>query len=81
MAIQMFNTIDSAIREGPFVSYLFCLEYILKRMGRQDVCVHINLIQCPKRRAAYKQRLDLIFAHENDDPLQSCIMSQLRTHG
>jgi len=80
-AIQMFNTIDAAIQEGPFVSYLFCLEYILTKMGRQDVCHHINLIQCPKRRAAYTQRLDLIFSKQDDDPQQICVMSQLRTHG
>ena len=62
-AIQLFNVIDGAIQEGPFVSYLFCLEYILKKIGRQDVCEHINLIQCPKRRDAYQQRLkDFSFA-------------------
>ena len=80
-AIQMFNTIDAAIQVGPFVSYLFCLEYILTKMGRQDVCHHINLIQCPKRRIAYTQRLDLIFSKQDDDPQQICVMSQLRTHG
>ena len=60
-ALQMFERIDRAIRSGPFVSYLYCLEYILKRMRREDVCEHINRIQCPKRRATYKLRLDMIF--------------------
>jgi len=60
-ALQMFSQIDNAIQEGPFVSYLFCLEYILKRMGRHDVCENINQIQCPKRRAAYQTRLNTIF--------------------
>ena len=63
-AIRMFRTIDDAIREGPFVSYPFCLEYILNRMGRQDVCQHINKIQCPKRRVAYQIRLDGIFKED-----------------
>ena len=77
-AIHMFNTIDAAIKTGPFVSYLFCLEYILKKLGRQDLCEHINMIQCPKRRAAYQQRLDTIFV-EHD--AEESIMSQLRTLG
>ena len=60
-ALQMFDRIDRSIRSGPFISYLYCLEYILRRMKRQDVCAHINQIQCPKRRATYKLRLDHIF--------------------
>ena len=60
-ALQMFTRIDVAIPTGPFVSYLYCLEYILTRMGRNDICAHINQIQCPKRRARYKVRLDRIF--------------------
>ena len=60
-AFDLFNKIDRAIVKGPFVSYLYCLEYILRKMGRDDVCEHINTIQCPKRRAAYKKRLDNIF--------------------
>ena len=73
VAIQMFNIVDSAISEGPFVSYLYCLEYILKRMGRQDVCEHINKIQCPKRRAAYKVRLDKIFQQHNGIPITNLL--------
>ena len=61
-AFEMFDRIDQAIGKGPFVSYLYCLEYILEKMGRHDVCVNINTIQCPKRRTSYKQRLDEIFA-------------------
>ena len=60
-ALHMFQRIDRAIRSGPFVSYLYCLEYILKKLDRADVCAHINRIQCPKRRATYKKRLDNIF--------------------
>ena len=65
-ALDMFDRIDGAIKTGPFVSYLFCLEFILKRMGRSDVCEHINRIQCAKRRAAYQRRLDAIFDEPRD---------------
>ena len=73
-ALSLFATIDTAITVGPFVSYLFCLEYILKKMGRQDMCEHINKIQCPKRRAAYLERLNDIFESKRDD-----VKSLLRT--
>ena len=59
-AIRLFRIIDDTIREGPFISYLYCLEYILCHMGREDMCPHINKIQCPKRRTKYKARLDAI---------------------
>ena len=75
-ALDLFRKIDAAVRTGPFISYLFCLEYILKKMGRDDVCLHLNQIQCPKRREAYQKRLDTIFdpnADEDED-----IMSRLR---
>ena len=72
-ALQMFGQIDRSIQEGPFVSYLFCLEYILKKMGRHDVCVNINKIQCPKRRAAYKTRLNDIFNAERGDGVR-CLL-------
>ena len=61
VALDLFQTIDIAIKEGPFISYLFCLEYILRKMGRLDLCEHINRIQCPKRREKYTVRLDGIF--------------------
>ena len=60
-ALALFRQIDQAIREGPFISYLYCLEYILIHMERSDMCPHINRIQCPKRRQAYKLQLDRIF--------------------
>ena len=52
-AIDLFKVIDAAVREGPFVSYLFCLEYILRKMGRSDMCAHIS--------EKYQVRLDQIF--------------------
>ena len=60
-AIQMFNTIDAAIQVGPFVSYLFALEYILELIGRSDMLPFINKIQCRKRRHAYRCRLRKIY--------------------
>ena len=61
-ALTAFRTLDSAYNGGePFVSYLFALEYILKLVGRPDVCPFINKICCRKRRTAYRRRLDNIF--------------------
>ena len=74
-AIGMFNLIDSAILTGPFVSYLYCLEFILTKMGRGDMVPYINKIQCPKRRAKYKRKLNGIFREPGGAP----IMCLLRT--
>ena len=61
-AMAAFFMLDLAYREGePFVSYLYVLEYILTLIGRPDILPYINKISCKKRRAAYKQRLDLVF--------------------
>jgi len=57
----VFHRIDNSIRMGPFVSYLFCLEYIFVHMKRADMLPFINKIKCPKRRMAYTRRLDGIF--------------------
>ena len=74
-ALHLFGEVDNAIKEGPFISYLFCLEYILELLGRKDVCEHINKIQCPKRRTAYRERLDGIFGVASRS-----IKSQFRKH-
>jgi hypothetical protein len=76
-AIEHFKQIDFAFSEGPFVSYLFCLEYILMKLGRADICDYINRIQCVKRRKAYKIRLDGIF----ENACETDIMSQMRARG
>ena len=70
-ALLMFRTIDSTVRTGPFISYLFCLEYILEKIGRKDVCPFVNRIQCPKRRKAYRVRLNEIFGCQEKDILSS----------
>ena len=64
LAISAFRQLDDAYGQGePFVSYLYALEYILRRIGRSDMLPFINKIQCRKRRAAYRRRLDKIFKH------------------
>jgi len=61
-ALESFRKLDQAYRFGePFVSYLYALEYILEFIGRSDVLPFINKIQCRKRRAAYRFRLDGVF--------------------
>ena len=63
-ALSRFRALDDAYNQGePFVSYLFALEYILELIGRSDMLPFINKIQCRKRRAAYRWRLDKIFKH------------------
>ena len=64
-AVSRFRELDDAYSQGePFVSYLFALEYILELIGRSDMLPFINKIQCRKRRAAYRWRLDKIFTHK-----------------
>ena len=77
-AFVLQNKIDAACLEGPFISYLFCLEFILRKLGRDDVCLFINLIQCPKRRIKYTERLEAIFNTVAVSPRTS-IMNRLRT--
>lgn len=67
-ALRCFDRIDREFGEGPFISYLYCLEYILRRMGRDDICPFINRIQCTRRRAAYRAQLDGIFKSVSAKP-------------
>jgi hypothetical protein len=61
-AMCLFRVIDRAFkRDGPFVSYLFALEYILRAIGRQDVLPYINKIQCATRREAYTHQFRALF--------------------
>ena len=63
-AVSRFRALDDAYNQGePFVSYLFALEYILELIGKSVLLPFINKIQCRKRRAAYRWRLDKIFKH------------------
>ncbi len=56
-----FNVIDRTLRQESMVSYLFCLEFILKRIGRGDMVPYINRIKCSKRRHKYNERLRRMF--------------------
>ena len=61
-ALAAFRELDHAYTKGePFVSYLFALEYILRRIGRSDVLPFINKIQCRRRRCDYQRRLDKVY--------------------
>jgi len=61
-AMAQFRVLDDAYSKGePFVSYLFALEYILRRIGRSDVLPFINKIQCRRRRCDYQRRLDKVY--------------------
>ena len=61
-ALSLFGVLDRAFkRDGPFVSYLFALEYILRLLGRRDVLPYINKIQCPTRREAYNMQFARLF--------------------
>ena len=63
-AVSRFRALDDAYNQGePFVSYLFALEYILELIGKSVLLPFINKIQCRKRRAAYRWRLEKIFKH------------------
>ena len=65
-AMQVFSDIDRALRDGPMISYLYCLEFVLKRIGRADLVPFINCIKCPKRRSAYQERLRAVFQPKRD---------------
>ena len=76
-ALQCFDVIDQSIHESgeTMVSYLFCLEFILKRIGRGDLLPYVNRIKCAKRRQLYEERLSGIFAPKHD------VRTMLLRHG
>ena len=81
-AMTAFRTLDSSYNRGePFVSYLYALEYILDLIGRSDMLHFINKIQCRKRRAAYRFRLDKIFKHTKRSGPPAARASCLRAPG
>ena len=68
-AVLHFRQLDDKYNSGePFVSYLYALEYILVLVGRRDVLHYINMIQCQKRRIAYRRRLNKIFHPSSSSP-------------
>lgn len=61
LALFLFDRIDRSLT-GKFISYLFLLEYILKRIGRGDMTKFLNCIVCTKRRKKYQGILDGVLA-------------------
>ena len=65
-ALETFDTIDRALPSTePMISYLFCLEFILKKIGRGDMVPFINRIKCSKRRQQYNSRLREVFGRRD----------------
>jgi hypothetical protein len=62
-ALELFSVIDRNYDDSKtaFVSYIYILEYILEFMGRGDMLPFLSCIQCSKRRAVYRHKLDTLF--------------------
>ena len=61
-SLRLFDRIDRAFpKKGGFISYVYILEFILKRLGREDMLPFVSKIQCCKRRADYHKQLTKIF--------------------
>ena len=76
-AMHYFDTIDRTLRANnePMISYLFCLEFVLRKLGREDMLVFINRIKCPKRRHRYHDRLTDIFGQTTDQNVARLMMN------
>ena len=60
-SMKLFDILDRQLDRDSMISYLYCLEYILVKIGRSDMLHYINRIKCSKRRSRYKERLDRLF--------------------
>ena len=61
-ALELFHVVDDHYRDQKsFCSYLFVLEYILRKMQRHDIVPFVSVIQCCRRRNNYQSLLDRIF--------------------
>jgi ribosomal protein L37AE/L43A len=61
-ALEMFGVVDEHFKDKKsFCSYLYVLEYILRKMGRDDIVPFVSVIQCCRRRNDYQSLLDRIF--------------------
>jgi len=58
---RLFDAVDTAFGSGPFISYLYVLEYILHKIKRSDLCPYLSRIKCRKRRFKYNVQLNNIF--------------------
>ena len=74
-AMRYFDTIDMYLvrNSQSMISYLFCLEFILLKLGRSDMMPFINRIKCQKRRCQYNERLNTIFSHDSMNVLNMLI--------
>ena len=64
-ALELFAVVDEHYKDKKsFCSYLFVLEYILRKMGRSDIVPFISVIQCWKRRNNYQSMLNRIFVNQ-----------------
>ena len=64
-AMSLFDVIDRKLDRDSMISYLFCLEYILGKIGRADMLPYISRIKCTRRRGHYKTRLDQMFCNSS----------------
>lgn len=66
-ATRHFDVIERHIERtnDPMISYLFCLEFILTKIGRTDMLEFLNRIKCPTRRRTYTERLTAMFSRNN----------------
>ena len=46
-SMHYFDIVDRTLRANnePMISYLFCLEFVLRKIGRDDMLVFINRIK------------------------------------
>ena len=59
-SLKLFKRIEQGFeKSSKFVSYLYLLEHVLIRIGRDDMIPFLNRIQCPKRRRQYEERISL----------------------
>ena len=58
---RLFDVVDASFGDGPFISYLYVLEYILHKIERSDLCPYLSRIKCRKRRFKYNMQLNRIF--------------------
>jgi hypothetical protein len=69
-ALELFRVVDEHFKnKKSFCSYLYVLEYILRKMGRPDIVPFVSVIQCCRRRNNYQSMLDRIFLNNSDTSL------------
>ena len=65
-ALELFRVVDEHFKDKKsFCSYLYVLEYILRKMQRADIVPFVSVIQCCRRRNNYQSMLDRIFSNSD----------------